>query len=49
MYQRLFLMINKVLEVLIGAGTFTSTSAFDTQCLQFVTINELQKSMPGGL
>ena len=41
--------INEVLEVLIGVGTFTSTSSFDTQSLKFVTINELKKSMPGGL
>ena len=41
--------INKVLEVLIGVGTFTSTSSFDTQSLQFVTMNELKKSMLGGL
>ena len=41
--------INEVLEVLIGVRTFTSTSSFDTQSLQFVTKNELKKSMPGGL
>ena len=28
--------INEVLEVLIGVGTFTSTSSFDTQSLQFL-------------
>ena len=38
-----------MLEVLIGVGTFSSTSSFDTQCLLFVTMNELKKSMPGGL
>ena len=27
------LSINEVLEVLIGVGTFTSTSSFDTQSL----------------
>ena len=43
------LSINKVLEVLIAVGTFTSTSSFDKQSLQFVTVNELKKSMPGGL
>ena len=37
-----------MLEVLIGVGTFTSTSSFDTQSLQFVTMNELIKCMPGG-
>ena len=37
------LSINKVLEVLIGAETLTSTSSFDTQHLQFVTVNELKK------
>ena len=38
-----------MLEVLIGVGTFSSTSSFNTQCLLFVTTNELKKSMPGGL
>ena len=37
--------INEVLEVLIGVGTFTSTSNFDTQSLQCVTINKLKKSL----
>ena len=43
------LLINEVLEVLIGVGTFSSTSSFDTQCLLFVAMNELKKSMPEGL
>ena len=43
------LLINIVLEVLIGVGTLTSTSSFDMQSLQFVTVNELKKSMPEGL
>ena len=43
------LSINEVVEVLIGAGTFTSTSSFDTQSLQFVTMNKLKKPVPGGL
>ena len=43
------LLINEVLKVLIGVGTFTSISSFDTQSLQFVTMNKLKKSMPGGL
>ena len=38
-----------MLEVLIGVGTFSSTSSFDMQCLLFVTTNELKKSMTGGL
>ena len=38
-----------MLEVLISGGTITSVSSFDTQSLQFVTMNELKKSMPGGL
>ena len=38
-----------MLEVLIGVGTFGSTSSFDMQCLLFVTMNELKKSMAGGL
>ena len=40
--------ISEVLDILIGAGTFTSTSSFGTQSLQFVTMNELKKSEPGG-
>ena len=43
------LSIKEVLEVLIGVGTFTSTSSFDTQSFQFVTIKELKKFMPGRL
>ena len=39
------LSINEVLEVLIGVGTFTSTSSFDMQSLQFVTMNKLKESM----
>ena len=38
-----------MLEVLIGVGTFSSTSSFDTQCVLFVAMNELKKSMPEGL
>ena len=40
--------INEVLEVLICVRTVTNTSSFDTQSLQFVTMNELKKSMSGG-
>ena len=43
------LLINKAPEVLIGVETFTSKSSFNTQNLQFVTMNELKKSMPGSL
>ena len=43
------LSISEVLEVLIGVETFTSTSSFDTQSLQLVTMNKLEKSVPGGL
>ena len=43
------LSINEVLVVLIGVGTSNSTNSFDTQSLQFVTKNKLNKSMPGGL
>ena len=39
------LSINEVLEVLIGVGTFTSTSNFNTQSLQFVTMNKLKKGL----
>ena len=42
------LSINKVLELLIGVGTFTSTSSSDTQSFQFVTMSELKKSVQGG-
>ena len=38
-----------MLEVLIGVGTFSSTSSFDMQCLLFVAMNKLKKSRPGGL
>ena len=41
--------INEVLEVLIGVGTFSSTSNFYMQSLLFVTMNELKKFMPGAL
>ena len=37
------LSINEVLEVLISVETFTSTISFDTQSLQFVTMNKLKK------
>ena len=37
------LLINEVLEVLIGVRTFTSTSSFDMQSIQFVTMNELNQ------
>ena len=41
---------NGVLEILIGVGTFSSTSSFNTQHLQFVKINKLTKVyVPGGL
>ena len=40
---------NEVLQVPVGVGTFTSTNSFDTQSLQFVTMNTLKRSMPGGL
>ena len=32
-----------------GVGTFTNTSTFDKQGLQFVTTNNLEKSVAGGL
>ena len=41
--------INEVLEVLIGAGSFTNMSCFEKQSLQVVTVEELRKWMPGGL
>ena len=43
------LSINEVLEVLIGVGTLTSIRSFNTQSLQFVTMNKLKKFMPGDL
>ena len=39
--------IDEVLEVLIGARSFTNMSCFDKQSLQVVTMKELRKSMPG--
>ena len=39
------MLINEVLELLIGIGTFTSRSSFDSQSLQFVTMNKLKKPM----
>ena len=42
------LSIDEVLEVLIGV-TFTSTSSFNIKSLQFVTGNELKKSILGSL
>ena len=41
--------INEVLEVLIGAGSFTNMSCFEKQSLQVVTMEELRKSISGGL
>ena len=38
-------LLTEVLKVLIGVGTFTSTSSFDTQSLQFVTKIEFKKSL----
>ena len=35
------IFINEVLEVLIGVETFTNTSSFDTQSLQFFTMNDI--------
>ena len=41
------LLINEVLVVLIDVGTFTSTSSFSTQSLQFFIMNELKKVYTG--
>ena len=38
-----------MLEILIGVGTFSSTSSFNMQCLLFVTMNELKKYITEGL
>ena len=43
------LSISEILGFVIGLGTFTSTSSFDTQSLQLVTMTELKRSMSGGL
>ena len=43
------LLINKVLELLVLAPLPAQVSSFDTQSLQFATMNELKKSMSGGL
>ena len=42
------LSTSEVLNVTVGSGTFTSTSSFGTQSLQFVTMNEFKKYVPGG-
>ena len=36
------LLINEVLEVLIGVGIFTGTRSFNTKSFQFVTMNEFK-------
>ena len=41
--------IDEVLEVCTGAGSFINMSCFDKQNLQVVTMEELRKSVPGGL
>ena len=41
--------MNEVLDIIIGVGTFISTSSFDTQSLQDFKRNELKKSVPGGM
>ena len=43
------LSISEILGFVIGLGIFTSTSSFDTQSLQLVTMTELKRSMSGGL
>ena len=43
------LLINEVLQVLIVFGAFAGTSSFDTQSLQFITMNKLKKSVLRGL
>ena len=43
------LSISEMLGFVTGLGNFTSTSSFDTQSLQLVTMTELKRSMPGGL
>ena len=43
------LLINEVLQVLIVFGAFAGISSFDTQSLQFITMNKLKKSVLRGL
>ena len=43
------LNISKLLEVLIGAGSFKELTNFDLQSLEVVTIEELKASLTGGL
>ena len=43
------LLINELLEVVIGVGTITNTSSFDTQSFRFVTLDKLKKSVSGAL
>ena len=42
------LSTSEVLDVTVGSGTFTSASSLGTQSLQFVTMNEFKKYVPGG-
>ena len=34
-----------ILEVLVGAGSFTDISLFDTECMEHVSMDDLQKSL----
>ena len=43
------LWINEVPEVLIGVGTLTSTSSFETQTLAFCYNEWVKNAMPGGM
>ena len=47
-YQQLFLMITKNFRS-IFSQSFTRTGSLDIQSFQFVTINEVKKSISGGL
>ena len=39
------LKTENILEVLVGAGSFTDISLFDTECMEHVSMDDLQKSL----
>ena len=40
-----FINSHEILEVLVGAGSFTDMSLFDKECLEHIPMIELQKSL----
>ena len=39
------LKTENILEVLVGAGSFTDIRLFDTECMEHVSMDDLQKSL----